>query len=111
MNPDQMSSQMPAEMTPDEAAASLAFATHLSEQMMPRPQIEAPEAPQSSETAPGEAMPQETSQPTPEDLEALIDERAGKVVEEKLSAFREEMAKTMSGEENKTEDKSEKEEE
>ncbi|MEK9207497.1 MAG: hypothetical protein AAB922_03385 [Patescibacteria group bacterium] len=61
MNEEQM--QQP-NMTPDEAAASLSFATMLSEGMMPQaPQ----EAPVSSETAPG-------SEETPEQEELPMEE-------------------------------------
>ena len=61
-------------MTPDEAAASLSFATMLSEQMMPK-------SPQTPETAPGsEKAPETDIEPEKEedtatgDLEAKLDE-------------------------------------
>ena len=72
MNPEE--TQVPQPMNPDEAAASLAFATMLSEQMMPK-------SPQTPETAPGsEEVPEEVVEPEKEaeapeaDLEAKFDE-------------------------------------
>ena len=51
MNPEEI--QDTNEMTPDEAAASLSFATRLSEGMMPQESAEAPQEPQD---APGEEL-------------------------------------------------------
>lgn len=58
-------------MKPDEAAAGLALATHISQQTMPKaPQEEQPmgEEPQTSESAPEQAEQQPEAQPTEEVL-------------------------------------------
>ncbi len=49
-----------AEMTADEAAASLSFATHLQDQLIPRQ-----EAPVDGKTAPGEEKPVEPKEEAP----------------------------------------------
>ena|SRR3990167_63067 len=66
-------------LTGNEAAASLAFATSLGQQLMPKtPQ----EAPQSPETAPGEAEQPEVVKDTPDpDFEALKAEFDSKLQE------------------------------
>ena len=59
---ENMQPQQP-NMTPDEAAASLAFATKLSEGLMPK-------APQTPATAPGQEEPPEMELDIPEENEA-----------------------------------------
>mgnify|MGYP001587516920 CR=1 FL=1 len=76
MNEEQM--QQP-NMTPDEAAASLSFATMLSEGLMPKVAPEQPqEAPQEPQTTPGgEETPElelDTTEEKTPDLEAKFDE-------------------------------------
>ena len=91
-------------MTPDEAAASLAFATMLSEQMMPK---DAPEAPATPETAPGqeealnleempveEEMPEE--KPEKEDTETRIAKMETMMAE--MKGMMEKMMETKHGE-------------
>lgn len=67
---------------PDEAAAALAFATHIAEGMMPPPDSAIqgqPEAPQSAQEAPGQELePQGKEEPETgkmDELEAKIDQK------------------------------------
>lgn len=57
-------------LSPDQISSSLAFATHVHEQMMPKdqPQQSDPNAPQTPQDAPTEAQSQETVNP---EIEAL----------------------------------------
>ena len=94
------------DMTPDEVAASLSFATTLGEKMMTPMQAEGMEQPQEEgEAAPMQEEPQPTEAPMEEpvaeetepeaeqpDIEALVDAK----VEEKMSALREELTAALS---------------
>jgi len=78
-----MDQQNPQELTPDEAAASLAFITKLSENMMPKAEETEPEtAPQGQESAPQqEEAPEVEEQPTKpnQELETLRTEMDAKM--------------------------------
>lgn len=71
-NPDQ--GIVRPDMTPDQAAAALAFATTLSEGMIPRGISTEENSPETPENAPGEEKKQETTQDTSgmKDLERRI---------------------------------------
>lgn len=99
------------DITPDESAASLAFATNLSERFMEQQAIDhgigQEEAPQEAETSPGgeETLevvedPVVEEQPEEADIEALVDAK----VEEKMSALREELTNALSEEDDKSEE-------
>lgn len=100
-----------ADMTPDEAAASLSFATMLSEQMMPQETEEmAMEGQQGAEMAPQEAIPQEMApaqvEPEPAPAEPIIEEETEKdkfetmetSLSTKLADFRDEVKDTIKNE-------------
>lgn len=73
MQPKETQPNIPPQMTPDEAAASLAFATQLSEGLLPKGQGDMPvEGDNMGETAPSEELslePEEDTNPRIDELE------------------------------------------
>ena len=83
----------PQQMTPDEAAAALAFATNLSNQLLPKAQPEQPQTPTNASASPQE-QPKEAQpakeekapeKPNAEDLREEIKAIVKEVIEEALS--------------------------
>ncbi len=94
--------QSQGQLSPDEAAASLAFATHLQGQMIP--QQEATDAPVESPEAPGEEQSPETPESAPFDPEAFKEEMKKELkndIKEELSNFKEDLIASLSDEEDK----------
>lgn len=94
MSPQQTQDPNNQGMTADQAAASLAFATHLQDQMIPK------QAPQTPESAPTEAKPQETTN-EPVDTESLKKELKKDVeeaVNKAMAGLKEEISKALSDE-------------
>lgn len=81
MEPEQMQDQLSTDISPDEAAASLAFVTQLSEGMMTPQEI--------PEGEPMEGM--EMEEETEEDIDAKIEDKVSKAVKEELADFRKEI--------------------
>ena len=84
MNEEQMQPSNP-QMNPDEAAASLAFATYLQEQMTK--EDNPLEAPQDAQDASGQEIEQEVEKDEPLDKEALKEE----IMKDVKDAIKEEM--------------------
>jgi len=82
----------PQDLTPDEAAASLALATRLSEQMMPK-------ASQSPQNAPGSEETPETIKATPEDgIRAIVEKEVAKSVKKEIGELRKELKEMLADE-------------
>ena len=94
----QPTEQPQEDITPDEAAAALAFSTQLGEGMMPQVE-QTEEAP--TETAPEQPSEpvEEVEQPKPEDIEALVDAK----VEEKMQILRDELTAALTEEDEQEE--------
>lgn len=87
------------DLSPDEAAASLAFATNLQENSMPQAPVEQEMAPQDEMIS---QEPQDGAMAEDTDIEAIVEAK----VEEKMADLREEL-KSALDEEEETEDESE----
>lgn len=91
MQPQEVQGQN--KMTPDEAAASLSFATNLQDQLMQHQNpIEKPQ------TAPGQEQPSETPKESSFDPEAFkkeIDKSVKDTVKSELSSFKEELMSVL----------------
>lgn len=86
MNPDQMQGQTEGEMSPDQAAASLALATKMSEGLMPQAPVE--------QESVGQNTPQEAPQNAPEQAQPpQPKEDAGKEMEGLKTEFKSEIQK------------------
>lgn len=108
MNPEEIQGPMSTapELTPDEAAASLSFATMLSEQLMPK------EMPMEGEMTEGEPTEEAPEVPQPEvDIEALVAEKVDEVVGAKIAELEERLSGALTPEEPEEEEKEEKAEE
>ena len=95
MQPNQIQPNNP-QMSGDEVAASLAFATHLQDQTI------TPEAPQEAETAPGEEETVETTNDQQIDEKALKEEIMKDVkntIKEEMSGLREEIKSALTEDE------------
>lgn len=102
MNPQQTQSQptgqllntQPAPMMPpDQAAASLAFATHLQGQMIPKQDPSQP-----SPNAPQQEQPQAAPQSAPFDPEAFkqeVDKSVQDTIKKEMSSFKEELMSVL----------------
>lgn len=92
---------MENEMTPDEAAAALAFSTNLSEGMMPKM------APQETEMPPGEKdtidMEREETEEETADPEAMKEEIKEDMKKEMRSIIKDELKKLLDDEDETTE--------
>jgi hypothetical protein len=92
MNPQETQMSNP-QMSPDESAASLTFATQLQEQMMPDVQMEEPvEAPMEGQMPQGEEQSLGQQEDAPMDLESLKEE-----VLTELQAIKEEIKLMKNG--------------
>lgn len=78
------------ELTPDEAAASLAFANQIQENMIPQGDIQDQDSPESPEMAQGEAETQDMGKDIDEVVEAKVEEKIGELREELMSALSDE---------------------
>ena len=79
----------------DEIASSLAFATHLGEQSLPK---DVPKMEQPMEEMPMEETPEASQEPAPEQEEVPVEEYLTDMevrMDEKLESFKEEILKTI----------------
>lgn len=101
-----LSQEEETDLTADEAAASLSFATTLGEKMLMPMEAEGMEQPQEEGEVPEQPQEQETPAPTVEepkeetpDIEAIVDAK----VEEKMQALREELSAALNEEDEQEE--------
>lgn len=95
MQPEQTQGENP-QMTADESAASLAFATHLQGQLMP--QEDPADTAESPETVPGQEQPQETEKTPSFDPEAFkqeVDKSVKETIKAEMSSFKEELMSVL----------------
>lgn len=91
------------QMNPDEIASSLAFATHISEQMLPKDQLAPQDASQTPQNAPGQQMGTETvkdPQKEKKAQEADIKAQVQKAVEEQLAPIKEALQAALDEDQN-----------